>query len=119
MALQSTHHLTVLEIIVGSKGRPRIKLTTSPPPVIRLSTNCWTLLIYLVRGLSPRAKYTDRATAAKLVPNLADRGCHEVSVMDPYGRKLGFLDRYWALHVSQTHGPPLSVTGIALSLSPP
>jgi hypothetical protein len=24
---------------------------------------------------------------------LADRGCHVVSVTDPYGRSLGFLDR--------------------------
>jgi CBS-domain-containing membrane protein len=45
------------------------------------------------RGLSPRANYTDRATAAKLVPTFADRGCHVVSVTDPYGRILGFLDR--------------------------
>jgi hypothetical protein len=33
-------------------------------------------------GLSPRANYT-----------FADRECHMVSVMDPYGRILGFLDR--------------------------
>jgi hypothetical protein len=27
------------------------------------------------------------------VPTFADRGCHVVSVTDPYGRILGFLDR--------------------------
>jgi hypothetical protein len=27
------------------------------------------------------------------VPTSADRGCHVVSVTDPYGRILGFLDR--------------------------
>jgi hypothetical protein len=49
-----------------------------------------------LHGLSSRANYTDRATAAcrrsdcKL---FADRGCHVVSVTDPYGRILGFLDR--------------------------
>jgi hypothetical protein len=35
----------------------------------------------------------DRRLSAKLVPIFADRGCHVVSVTDPYGRILGFLDR--------------------------
>jgi hypothetical protein len=30
---------------------------------------------------------------SKLVPTFADRGCHVVSVTDPYGRILGFIDR--------------------------
>jgi hypothetical protein len=30
---------------------------------------------------------------AKLVPTFADRGFNVVSVKDPYGRFLGFLDR--------------------------
>jgi hypothetical protein len=34
-----------------------------------------------------------RRLSAKLVPHFADRGCHVVSVTDPYGRILGFLDR--------------------------
>jgi hypothetical protein len=49
-----------------------------------------------LHDLSPRANYTDRATAACRQSNcqlFADRGCHVVSVMDPYGRILGFLDR--------------------------
>jgi hypothetical protein len=48
-----------------------------------------------LHGLSPQANYTDRATAlsAKWLPTFADRGCHVVSVTDPYGRILGFLDR--------------------------
>jgi CBS-domain-containing membrane protein len=29
----------------------------------------------------------------KFVPTFADRRCHVVSVTDPYGRILGFLDR--------------------------
>jgi hypothetical protein len=41
-----------------------------------------------LRGLSLRANYNDRVTA-KLVPNLH----HMVSVTDPYGHNLGFLDR--------------------------
>jgi hypothetical protein len=31
--------------------------------------------------------------SAKWMPTFVDRGCHVVSVMDPYGRILGFLDR--------------------------
>jgi hypothetical protein len=34
-----------------------------------------------------------RRLSAKLVPTFADRGCHVVSVTDPYVRILGFLDR--------------------------
>jgi hypothetical protein len=46
--------------------------------------------------LSPRANYTDRATAACRQSDwqlFADRGCHVVSVTDTYGCILGFLDR--------------------------
>jgi hypothetical protein len=48
-----------------------------------------------LHGLSPRANYTDRATVAcrRSECQLADRGCHVVTVTDPYGRILGFLDR--------------------------
>jgi CBS-domain-containing membrane protein len=46
-----------------------------------------------LRGLSPRVNYIDRRLSAKLVPTFADRGCHVVSVTDPYGRILGFIDR--------------------------
>jgi hypothetical protein len=43
----------------------------------------------------------------KLVPTFADRGCHVVSVTDPYGRVLDFLDRNryfssnWLLNCTQ------------------
>jgi hypothetical protein len=36
---------------------------------------------------------SDRCLSAKLLPTFADRGCHVVSVIDPYSRILGFLDR--------------------------
>jgi hypothetical protein len=36
---------------------------------------------------------SDRCLSAKLVPTFADRRCHVVSVTNPYGRNLGFLDR--------------------------
>jgi hypothetical protein len=46
-----------------------------------------------LHGLSPRANSTDRATAACRRSDcqyFVDRGCHVVSVMDPYGRSLVF-----------------------------
>jgi hypothetical protein len=49
-----------------------------------------------LHGLSPRANYTDRATAACRRSDcqlFADRGCHVASVTDLYGLILGFLDR--------------------------
>jgi hypothetical protein len=54
------------------------------------------LLTYLLRGLNPQANYTDRATAACRRSDcqlFADRVCHVVSLTDPYGCILGFLDR--------------------------
>jgi hypothetical protein len=36
---------------------------------------------------------SDRRMSAKLVPTFVDKECHVVSVTDPYGRILGFLDR--------------------------
>jgi hypothetical protein len=41
-----------------------------------------------LRGLSPQANYTDRATAAvdEVVPTFADRGCYVVSATDSHGR---------------------------------
>jgi hypothetical protein len=49
-----------------------------------------------LRGLSPKANKTDPATAVCRRSDcqlFADRGCHVVSVTDPFGRILGFLDR--------------------------
>jgi CBS-domain-containing membrane protein len=41
---------------------------------------------------------SDHRLSSKLVPTFADRGCHVVSVTDPHGRILGFLDqRYFLL----------------------
>jgi hypothetical protein len=55
--------------------------------------------------LSPRANYTDRATAVcrwSECQIFADSECHVVSVTDPYGRILGFLDRsrYFSINSS-------------------
>jgi hypothetical protein len=42
---------------------------------------------------------SDRRSSAKWLPTFADKGCHVVSVTDPYGRILGFLDksRYFSI----------------------
>jgi hypothetical protein len=62
----------------------------------------YTLFWFIVKiktklhGLSPWANCTDRATAACRRNDcqlFVDRGCHVVSVTDPYGRILGSLDR--------------------------
>jgi hypothetical protein len=36
---------------------------------------------------------SDRCLLAKLMPTFVDRGCHVVSMTDPYGRIIAFLDR--------------------------
>jgi CBS-domain-containing membrane protein len=47
-----------------------------------------------LRGLNPRVNYTDRPTlVGEVSAKFADRGCHVVSVTDPYGHILGFLDQ--------------------------
>jgi hypothetical protein len=60
-----------------------------------------------LRGPSPRANYTDRATA-DCRRSRCQPLCHVVSVTDPYGRILGFLDRsrYFSIKqlLSCTHG---------------
>jgi hypothetical protein len=76
---------TVAEVRSDCKGIGRPVLTQTKP-----------------HGLSPRANYTDRATAACRRSDcqlFADRECHVVRVTDPYGRILGFLDssRYFSI----------------------
>jgi hypothetical protein len=46
---------------------------------------------------------SDRRLSAKLVTTFADRECHVVSVTDPYGRILEFLDgsRYFFFQVAR------------------
>jgi hypothetical protein len=36
---------------------------------------------------------SNRRFSAKTVPTFVDKGCHVISVTDPYGRILAFLDR--------------------------
>jgi CBS-domain-containing membrane protein len=56
---------------------------------------------------------SDSRLLAKLVPTFADRRCHVVSVTDPYGRILGFLDRRM---ISRSKNGAVTLT-ITLTLS--
>jgi hypothetical protein len=46
----------------------------------------------LPESASKLYRQSDRRVSGKLVPTLADRGCHVISVTDPYGCILDFLD---------------------------
>jgi hypothetical protein len=52
---------------------------------------------------------SDRRLSAKLVPTFADRGCHVVSVADPYSHIIGFLDRKQTPYTHYTVEFPFSV----------
>jgi hypothetical protein len=45
---------------------------------------------------------SDRRLSAKLVPTFMDRGCHVVSVTDPYGRILDFIRPELLLFLSRS-----------------
>jgi hypothetical protein len=54
---------------------------------------------------------SDWHLSAKLVPTSAGRGCHMVSVTDPYGRILGSLDRTCCVNpIDNTHYTPITTT---------
>jgi hypothetical protein len=58
---------------------------------------------------------SDRRLSKKLVPTFADRWCQEISVTDPYGRNLGFLDRFKDLLLYVISGPWKHVASVALT----
>jgi hypothetical protein len=47
--------------------------------------------------MSELYRTSDRCLSAKLVPTVADRGCHVLSMTDPYSRILALLE-----HISET-----------------
>jgi hypothetical protein len=57
---------------------------------IQFAESCDYYSVALVRE---RTIPSDRRLSTKLMPTFVDRGCHVVSVTDPYGSILGFLDR--------------------------
>jgi hypothetical protein len=54
---------------------------------LKLKKNPWP------ESVSELYRLSDRRLSTKLVPTFADRGCHVVSVTDPYDRILRFLDQ--------------------------
>jgi hypothetical protein len=89
--------ITVLRLGIAKETKYTFRTGTSHVHII-LHYSDKTVL----RGLSLRANHTIRRLSAKLVPTFADGGCYMVSVMDPYGCILRFLDRscYFFLHVA-------------------
>jgi hypothetical protein len=53
----------------------------------------WCYDLYWPESASELYRPSDRRLSANLVSSFDDRRCHVVSVTDPYGRILGFLDR--------------------------
>jgi hypothetical protein len=78
---------------------------------VNLLLEVYIYIYFKLHGLSPRANYTDRATVACRRSDcqlFADRGCHVISVTDPYGRILGFLDRsFWRYILPPSSGSTL------------
>jgi hypothetical protein len=94
----------ILTYLVTSWVNVSIYFTTSYPAQFPCRTFCslfitadtysTTIYINSVAWVRERTIPTDDSRlSAKLVPTFADRGCHVVSVTDPYGRILAFLDR--------------------------
>jgi hypothetical protein len=73
------------------------------------------LLIYLLTPWPESARELYRPSGCrlseKLVPISAYRGCHMVSVTDPYGRILGFLDRTCCVNpIDNTYYAPITTS---------
>jgi hypothetical protein len=75
------------------------KLKTRPKPLKRTLEP---LITPWPESVSELYRPSDRHLLVKLVPTFSDRGCHVVSVTDPYGRILGFLvrSRYFSFQVA-------------------
>jgi hypothetical protein len=78
--------------------------------------NCYRRYLYF--NLTPWPEFErepyrprDSRLSAKSWQTLADRGCHTVSVTDPYGRILRFLDRTMCeTPIDNTHYAPITTT---------
>jgi hypothetical protein len=75
------HSVIIIIIITGSTA------LCGPWPSISDKKTPWS------ESASELYRPSDRHLSAKWLPTFADRRCHVVSVTDPYGRILGFLDR--------------------------
>jgi hypothetical protein len=71
-------------------GSLRAPIVTLPIPTTNKQTNKQTPWS---ESASELYQPSDRRFSAKWLPTFAEKGCHVVSVTDPSGRILGFLDR--------------------------
>jgi hypothetical protein len=79
---------------------PTSPVETTPPTQIRQTLYTQPGVTYAQIKKTPWSESaselhrpSERRLLAKWFPTFADRGCHVVSVTDPYGRILGYLDR--------------------------
>jgi hypothetical protein len=94
-------------LFLGLKHRGLI-MTTHQHLVSKSRMMELNLLTYLLtpwpESASELSRLSDRRMSAKLVPTSADRECHVLSVTDPYGRILEFLDRTCCVNpIDNTH----------------
>jgi hypothetical protein len=89
---------------ISFPGRDSVRISTEEPIIMKWVYICVYVFVYIYihthiykspwpESASELFRPGDRRLSAKLVPTFADRGCHVVSVTDPYGRILNFLDR--------------------------
>jgi hypothetical protein len=94
---------------IQSSGGRGARLATSSPSVSLFSIKCGSLECSIIlwqprmlgwekktpwsESASELYRQSDRRLSAKWLQTFADKGCHVISVTDPYGRILGFLDR--------------------------
>jgi hypothetical protein len=87
----------------GRRGQSSLPVSTFPPSHIPAEPSFISCLSALQsvnkkkqtpwsESASEPYRPSDRRLSAKLLPTFVDRGCHVVSVTDPYSRTLGFLD---------------------------
>jgi hypothetical protein len=79
-----------------------VSLSSHPPP-LETGAQHWESMLYTKQTNKKQTPWSESANelyrpndsrlSAKLLPTFADRGCHVVSVTNPYGRILGVLYR--------------------------
>jgi hypothetical protein len=114
--LRSSFHLTARALNVEEtnmgQGHGRYRLNTRGPMSYLTTYNIVQIHASILKlnnstpwpeSGSELYRPSDRRLSAKLVPTFSDRGCRVVSITDPYGRILGFLDRIVSIQVSQNY----------------
>jgi hypothetical protein len=86
-----TRHINVVTVLQVRQPQISVGKKYTPGPIWatgeRIKKTPWS------ESANELYRPSDRRLSAKWLPTFADRRCHVVSVTDPYGRILGFLDR--------------------------